>query len=140
MKKLVVVTFVVLLGLAAGAHAAVNWEHNYKAALGKAKKEKKLLMVDLYADWCGPCKLLDKNTFSNRDVEMRLSKGFIAVKIDLEKSKEAQELAKQFGADEIPHIIFVGPDGKKISDSIGYVTADEFLKQLENVRGKATKK
>ena len=140
MNKLVVVTFVAFLALAAAANAAVNWEYNYKAALAKAKREKKLVMVDMYADWCGPCKLLDKNTFSNKDVETKLSNDFVAVKIDLEKSKEAQELARQFGADEIPHIIFVGPDGKKLSDHIGYVTADEFLKQLEIVRGKATKK
>jgi thioredoxin 1 len=140
MKRFITETVLSLLVLTASASAAVNWENNYEAALQKAKKESKLVMVDLYADWCGPCRLLDKNTFGNKDVEGRLSKEFIAVKIDLDRSKEAEGLAKKFGANAIPHVIFVDSDGKKISDIIGYVAANEFLKQLDGVAEKAKKK
>ncbi|HUJ11069.1 MAG TPA: thioredoxin family protein [Verrucomicrobiae bacterium] len=140
MRSFIVVAILGLLALGASAWAGVDWQQSYHAALQKAKKEDKLVMVDLYADWCGPCKLLDRDTFGNKDVEQRLSKEFIAVKVNLERSKEAGELAKKFGASAIPHVIFVNSDGKKIADIIGYVSAREFLKELDGVAEKAKTK
>jgi thiol:disulfide interchange protein len=140
MKRFVAGIVLSLLAFTASAGAAVDWQHNYEAALQKAKKENKLVMVDLYADWCGPCRLLDKNTFGNKNVEDRLSKEFIAVKIDLDRSKEAGMLAKKFGANAIPHVVFVDSGGNRIADIIGYVNANEFLKQLDGVVEKAKKK
>lgn len=140
MRKLFMVSILGLLMFGISALAAVDWEHSYKAALEKAKKDNKLVMIDLYADWCGPCRLLDKNTFGNKDVQTRLSNGFIAVKIDLERSKETTELARKFGANAIPHVVFLDSDGKKLSDIIGYVPPDEFLTELDTVAKKAAKK
>jgi thiol:disulfide interchange protein len=129
-----------LLVFGADVFADVDWGNSYHAALEKAGKENKLIMVDMYVDWCGPCKLLDKDTFASKDVQARLSKGFIAVKIDIETNKEGLELAKQFGGDMIPHILFFDSGGKIISDVIGYVPPKKFLKKLEDASEKAAKK
>jgi thioredoxin 1 len=140
MRARVVFLLLGLLVFGAGAFADVDWGHSYHAALERAGKENKLVMVDMYADWCGPCKLLDRDTFGNKDVQVRLSNGFIAVKIDIETNKEGLELAKQFGGDMIPHILFLDSGGKRISESIGYVPPKEFLKELEDASEKAAKK
>ena len=53
----------------------VDWQTDYDKSLAKAKEEKKLVMVDLYTDWCGWCKRLDKDTYSDKSVETKLEQG-----------------------------------------------------------------
>lgn len=139
MRRFIAAT-ITLLTLSAGAWAAVNWENNYDTALLKAKKEQKLVMVDVYTDWCGWCKRLDKDTYGNKEVETKLSKNFIAVKINPEKSAKNASLAKQFGTRGYPHIVFLDAAGKKLSESPGYMPADKFLKRLDEVTEQAKKK
>ena len=140
MKRLITVTILGFLALNAGAIAAVNWGHDYDAALVTAKKDKKLVMVDLYTDWCGWCKKLDKDTYSDKDVEAKLTKDFIAVKVNPEKSQRNAKLSKDFGTTGYPHIVFVDADGKKVSEIGGYLPAAQFLEQLNKISEKATKK
>jgi thiol:disulfide interchange protein len=140
MRRVATLILLGVLTVCASARAAVEWQRNYKSALQKAKSENKLVMVDIYAEWCGPCKFLDKNTFSAKEVMAKLSNGFIAVKIDLDKSPEAMELAKKFSVNAIPHIVFLDPDGKQLSDIVGYVPPDQFLKELDGATKKAAKK
>src|SRR5258706_6332882 len=122
-------TFAILLGfcLAAGVRGAdVKWEHSYDTALETAKKEKKLVMVDVYTDWCGWCKRLDKEVYSDKTVTEKLNKSFVALKINPEKSQKNAKLSKQFGTKGFPHIVFLDTTGKKIHEIGGYVPADAF--------------
>ena len=139
MKKVTIPLLVGCLALSISAMAAVDWQNSYATALARAKKEKKLVMVDIYATWCLPCKQLEKETFANKDVEARLSNQVISVKLDLEKILDNAELAKQFARDTIPYVVFLDSDGKKLSEFVGFLTADEFLKELDKTHEKATK-
>jgi thiol:disulfide interchange protein len=139
MKNVIIPLLVGCLALSISAVAAVDWQNSYAAALARAKKEKKLVMVDIYATWCLPCKQLEKETFANKDVEARLSNQVISVKLDLEKILDNAELAKQFARDTIPYVVFLDSDGKKLSEFVGFLTADEFLKELDKTHEKATK-
>jgi len=140
MRRATTLILLTVLTVCASARAALEWQSSYKAALQKAKSENKLVMVDIYAAWCGPCKILDKNTFANKDVVAKLSNSFIAVKIDIDKSPEAVELGRKFDVNAIPHIVFLDAAGKKLSEIVGYVPPDEFLKELDSVTKKAAKK
>jgi len=122
------------------AYAAVDWAQDYKSASVRAAKEKKLLMVDLYADWCGPCRMLDKTTFSNADVQAALSRDFIAVKVNIESTKENRDLATRLDTRAIPHVVFFDSDGKKLSHLVGYYPPDQFLDELRRVTKQAAKK
>ena len=140
MKQVVTAISIGVLTLTVGAYAAVDWAQDYKSATDRAAKEKKLLMVDLYADWCGPCRMLDKTTFSNADVQAALSRDFVAVKINIESTGENRDLAKKTDTRAIPHIVFFDSDGKKVSDLIGYYPPDQFLDELRKVAKQAAKK
>jgi thioredoxin-related protein len=140
MKRLIAVTIVVFLTLAAGAFAAVDWERNYDAGLEKAKKDKKLMMVDIYTDWCGWCKKLDRDTYSDADVGNKVTKDFVAVKLNPEKSPQGARLSRQFGTTGFPHIVFVDATGAKVSEINGYLAPKEFLKRLEMISDKVAKK
>ncbi len=140
MKRFVMIVAAVLLAAGICAYAAVDWAQDYKSALARAAREKKLVMVDLYADWCGPCRMLDKTTFSNADVQAALAKDFVAVKVNIESSKENRDLASKLKTAVIPHIVFFDSDGKQVSDLLGYYPPDQFRDELRKVVDKAAKK
>jgi len=140
MKRFITLTVLGFLALNTGAFAEVGWGHDYDAALETAKKDKKLVMVDLYTDWCGWCKKLDKDTYSDKDVEAKLTKDFVAVKVNPEKSPRDAKLSQGFGTTGYPHIVFVDANGKKVSEIDGYLPADQFLERLNKISEKAAKK
>lgn len=140
MKRLISATIIGCLAMVISGLAAVDPQHDYTAAVAKAKKEKKLVMVDVYASWCLPCKQLDKETFGNKDVQSRLSNQVITVKLDLEKILDDADLAKQFAKDTIPYVVFLDSDGKRLSEFVGFLSPDDFLKVLDGAIQKATKK
>ncbi len=140
MKRFVTTISVGLLTLGVCAYAAVDWAQDYKSALQRAAKEKKLVMVDLYADWCGPCRMLDRLTFTNADVQAALAKDFVAAKVNIEGSKENRELAVQLNTEAIPHIVFFDSSGKKLSEIVGFVPADKFRDELRKAVEIAAKK
>lgn len=136
------ITTILSIGLLATSGLAkdVDWEHNYDTALEKAKKDKKLVMIDIYTDWCGWCKKLDKDVYSDKDVQAKLAKDFIAVKLNPEKSSKNEKISRGFGTRGFPHIVFTDADGKQLSDVGGYQPAETFLKTLEGVTKKAAAK
>ena len=125
-----------LVCLCACSSWAVDWQDNYANALKQAKKEQKLVMVDIYTDWCGWCKKLDRDTYSDKDVQAKLAKDFIALKVNPEKSVDGAKLAQQFGVHGFPFIAFVGADGKLVTQVSGYLPAAKFLQKLEQVTAK----
>ena len=138
MKSIIAILSGLLLAVSTWAEP-VSWEPNYDHALEKAKKDKKLVMVDLYTDWCGWCKKLDRDVYANAQVEEKLAKDFVSVKLNPEKSAGNAQLARQFGTRGYPHIVFTDADGKKVAEIRGYVVADAFLKQLEQLTAKPAK-
>src|SRR5690554_7882772 len=59
----------------------------FEEAIQKAKKENKLIFLDAYAVWCGPCKLMDRTTFKSEKVGALFNENFINIKIDMEKGE-----------------------------------------------------
>ena len=133
--------YATILGITLVASAAVaapvKWLSDYDKAVAEAKSEKKLVMVDVYTDWCGWCKKLDKDVYNNTKVSEKLSKDFVACKINPEKNNANRQLANKFGTRGYPHIVFVNGDGKKVYEISGYVPADKFAGQLDAALNKA---
>lgn len=61
----------------------INWM-SIEEAQEAMKKEPRKIMIDVYTQWCGPCKMLDKNTFSNNDLATYVNDNYYAVKFDAE--------------------------------------------------------
>src|SRR5205809_5277045 len=58
----------------------LKWQDDYDKALAAAKPGKKIVMVDLYTDWCGWCKKLDRDVYANPKVQAKLTKDFVPLK------------------------------------------------------------
>ena len=64
----------------------VNWM-TFEEAVEASKTEKKKIFIDVYTDWCGWCKVMDKNTFSQKDIATYLNENFYPVKLDGEQKE-----------------------------------------------------
>src|SRR5687767_5455132 len=98
----------------------INFVSNktWKEILAHAKKENKLIFLDAYASWCGPCKYLQKEVFTNDDAGSFYNKSFINVKLDMEVG-EAVQLAEQLEVQSYPTLFFINGDGEVVHKKIG---------------------
>lgn len=121
---------VVLLAFAAAAQAqnrAVEFvDTNFAEALKKAGTENKVLFVDCYTDWCGPCKYLASQVFTDDRVADYINEHFISLKVDCEKG-EGPELAKKYNVSGYPTLLFISPDGELINKIVGASSPDKFI-------------
>jgi len=103
--------------------------------LRKAKEERKLVMLDFYADWCISCKEMEVNTFVDPEVSQEL-KQFVLLQADVTvNSRENQALLKRFGLFGPPGILIFNLNSQELKDQriIGYVPPQRFLERLQKL-------
>jgi thiol-disulfide isomerase/thioredoxin len=111
----------------------------WQATVAKARAENKLIFLDAYTTWCGPCKWMDKNVYPDANVGEKFNAVFVNYKIDAEKG-EGIELAKKYQITAYPTYLFVAPDESLVYRTIGSRPVDQFIqeadKALEAGKGK----
>ena len=119
-----------LLLLLTGGILHAEGVHFYKGswqeALDRAAKENKYIMVDAYTDWCGWCKVMDKETFTDPDVAAVVNENFIPVKINFEKGIGI-ELSMKFRVNSYPTILFFNPQGQLVHIQHGYMNPNQLF-------------
>lgn len=125
MKKLAILSSL-FIGALAWAQGIKFEEGNFASILAKAKKENKLVFIDAYASWCGPCKLMVKNIFPLKTVGDYYNSHFINVKIDMEKG-EGIDIAKKYNVKAFPTYLFIDGNGEAVHRTLGYVEEKEFI-------------
>ena len=101
-------------------------ESDWNAALNKAKKENKLVFLDISASWCGPCKLLKRNTFTDPAVAEFFNTNFVNVAIDGEIGV-GPELANTYQIQGYPTLIVADATGKSLLYTVGYIEPNDLL-------------
>lgn len=99
---------------------------SFKQILAKAKSEKKLVFIDAYAVWCGPCKMMEKNIFPLPAVKDYYNANFINARFDMEKG-EGRDLAVKYGIRSYPSFLFLNGDGEVVMKNLGYMGENDFL-------------
>ena len=105
-------------------------EGSWKEMLALAKQENRLIFVDNYTSWCGPCKQMAKEIFPLKEVGDFYNKHFICYKLDCEKG-DGVEVAKTYQINSFPTYLFVDGDGKLFYRSGGYMPLDKFIAEGE---------
>ncbi len=95
-------------------------------AVEQAQNENKLVFVDVYAEWCGPCKMLDKNIFPDETLGNKMNASFVSIKLDgdLEENWGVRE---SFGITAYPTMLMIDPASGKNRKIEGYVDAESLL-------------
>jgi thioredoxin-related protein len=103
-----------------------TWHTSLQTALTEAQQRKTLILVDAYAEWCGWCKKLEKDTLSNPQVQARMQE-FTLLKIDTDKQPQ---LAQKYGVEGLPTTLILNPKGEVVLSKPGYMPTDPYLKLL----------
>ena len=96
MKGYILTILVLVAVMSSGFAQEIKWM-SMNEALKAQKKEPKKIFMDAYTIWCGPCKMLDKNTFSNKDVAKYINKHYYPVKFNAEGNEEILYRDNSFG-------------------------------------------
>ena len=95
-------------------------------AIADAQQADKLIFLDAYASWCGPCKRMEANVFTNAELGSYFNANFVNVKVDFDKNPE---LRKKYRVTAYPTLLFLNSDGSINKRYAGYRDAAELLKK-----------
>lgn len=128
----IIKTFAIALFLMLGAGTAIAQTHfrtlSFDAALSAAKQEKKMVFIDFYTDWCGPCKMMARDVFPQPKVGDYFNARFVCLKLNAEK--EGKELAKKYQVSAYPTYVVLDADGKMLMTAKGAMDADDFIAKI----------
>jgi len=102
------------------------FEGTWEEALAAAEAENKMIFLDAYASWCGPCKLLKRNVFPNEAVGSFYNENFINVKMDMEKGI-GPKLSMKYGVTAYPTLLYINGDGSVVKKAIGYHQPNQLI-------------
>jgi thiol:disulfide interchange protein DsbD len=144
--------FAVLLGLRAvetslqvellprgGATAAAKEEHagwmeqDLESALARAKAERKVVLVDIYAEWCAQCKELDEKTWPEAGVKQWIGQSAVAIRIDTDARRK--DLAERLQIRSYPTVILLDAEGRELRRILGFQKPETMKAWLEGKSG-----
>lgn len=102
----------------------------FAEAVVQAKAEKKMVFLDCYTSWCGPCKMMARDIFPQKKVGDFMNSKFICIKIDMEKG-EGPSLTQKFQVSAFPTFIIFNSDAQEIGRFLGGSDADGFIDRVK---------
>ncbi len=120
-----------LLTVSAGCarSSGVTWTHSLSEAM-KSSRGEKLIITDLYTDWCGWCKVMDARTWADPRVGQERDR-FVFLKLNAETEPDGIAMRERFDVSGFPTVMLLNPDGSEFDRLEGYLTAEEFLSRLK---------
>ncbi|MCB0432580.1 MAG: thioredoxin fold domain-containing protein [Mangrovimonas sp.] len=161
MKRKVFILLVSFFALATATAQEIKWM-TLEEAIALQKKTPKKIMMDVYTAWCGPCKMLDKNTFHNKDVVEYVNKNYYAVKFNAEgndvinymgnsfsnpgydpakaaRRNSVHQLTSYLKVQAYPTVVFMDEKANVIAPIVGYITSQQLELYLKLFKDDAHK-
>lgn len=138
----VAVAMLALVTINATANGPVQW-HQFTGGYEKAKRERKPVVVDFYADWCHWCKVMDRQTFTAPKIANSLNREYVAIRVDMNSSTPVRyqgrslspaDFASMMGVKGLPTVIFMDKSGEVVTRLPGFVRAETFQALLGYIR------
>ncbi|MEM7654626.1 MAG: thioredoxin family protein [Bacteroidota bacterium] len=115
-----------LLATSLSAAGIPFFEGSWNEVLAEAKAQRKVVFVDAYTTWCGPCKAMARNTFPDDEVGAFFGEHFISYKYDMEKG-EGPQFAAKYAVNAYPTLLFINYKGEVVHKALGYRSPAQLL-------------
>lgn len=131
MNKIVLSVLIFLFSMNGFAQDGVKFmEGNFQEALNVARQQKKMVFVDVYTSWCGPCRWMSEEVLQTPEAATYFDKHFVCFKIDAEKG-DGVEFAKKYDVHAYPTFLMFLPDGTLQHKVVGADTLKLFIPRVE---------
>ena len=111
----------------------VKWVNDFDQAKQKAKRTSKYIFVDVFADWCSWCKVLDEEVYATPEFA-NFMKNYVPTKIDAEDNGDGARFAARFEVETLPTLIVTDSDGKLVLRITGFRKTDQLIKEIDTVQ------
>lgn len=148
MKHLITLAFAILISFSVQAQDRIEWM-KFEEAIEANKNNPKMLLVDVYTDWCGWCKKMDKETFTDPKVIAHINANYYAVKLNAENTQRSfdflgktyneAQMAAAMRVNSYPNFVVIEPKLQNIAQLPGYRQPEAFLAGLNDLVDKAFK-
>ena len=105
-------------------------EKPFKDVLAQAKAENKMVFIDCYTSWCGPCKMMAAKEFPKKVMGDYFNAKFVSSKFDMEKG-EGPDLSEIWDVNAYPTFLVMNNDGEILFRIVGYLPAEKFIEEVE---------
>jgi thiol:disulfide interchange protein len=120
--------------LPAQTNGSIQWQKDLDRALSMAKTNQGKVIVDVYTDWCGWCKRMDKDIYTDPKV-VALSSRYIFVKLDAEDGGQGQRFASKMNVNGYPTTLVLDENGRSLQKVPGYPpSVEQFINTIESAR------
>ncbi|NML39531.1 thioredoxin [Chitinophaga sp. G-6-1-13] len=127
MKKLILFCSLIFVARLTWAQTGIQFfKGSWKEVQEAARQQQKMIFVDVYTEWCGPCKYMDKEVFTDAAVARKYAAHFIAYKLDAEKG-EGVELSRKYNVGAYPTFLFLNSGGYTVHKVTGEREKDPFI-------------
>ncbi|MBD3425976.1 MAG: thioredoxin fold domain-containing protein [Candidatus Omnitrophica bacterium] len=123
---------ILVIMILASTAEALQWHRDLDRAIKKASASGKPVLVDFYTDWCGWCKKMDRDTYSNGAVQKEAD-NFICVKVD---GSRHRGLVRKYNIKAYPTTLFLNGRGIPIERIRGYLPPDSMLTKMRAIRSR----
>ncbi len=138
MKSILTLPLVLITLTALSAQGIEFFHGSWAEAQEKARSEEKLIFVDAFASWCGPCKRMAAAVFPEEKVGTYFNANFICLKIDMEKPENA-EFAGKYPVSAYPTLMFLDASGKVVQKEVGAKSVEQLLEFAQKALGRTDK-
>jgi len=120
-----------VVGLPAASHSADGWYSDFNVAQRDAARLDRPMLLHFFAEWCAPCKKMDREVFVAPGFLGELGRHVIAVKLDVDHHRA---IAQRFGVESVPTDLFLTPDGRVLGEMNGFRPGDDYLRRVVAVQ------
>src|SRR5262245_61277513 len=129
----VVLAAILFVGVTIPSKAAtITWERDYDKAIQRAAAEKKLIIADMFTDWCVLCKKMDAETFADVELNKNMANKYVWLKLNTETEDAGVRLQKEFAILTYPTILVLDSEGEEIDRVGAFQPAPQFQQTVES--------
>ena len=142
LKPIILILLVNLFGIplyaVKKAPGNLNWISNWQQAIKVAKTQEKLIVLDLYTNWCGWCKIMDVKTYGDPSVIQDLGPKYVWLRLNAETDQDGRQAQKRFRILEYPATLLIDPEEQLFEKTSGFLTSEQLKKVLNKSKASLT--